>query len=148
MADSSTPVAGSPAVESPASSGARGKVTAVKDGVVVFVPANSNYELSLLAPKYAGPVDQLIRGRIRVTARKILTVPSGGNFIAPIFGPPRTIQGRVRSIAPNEMVVHAGAEVVVELPKADSAFDLNHGPISVGTIVNVTALPGARFELL
>jgi hypothetical protein len=75
-------------------------------------------------------------------------VPSGGNFIAPIFGPPRTIQGRVKSLSEREMVVHAGVPIVVELPAEEQGYDLASGPIAAGVMVNVVALPGAMFEPL
>jgi hypothetical protein len=125
---------------------ARGKVTAARDGVVLFAPSGTNYELHLAAPGYAGPVGSLTEGIVRVTARKIWTVSSGGNFISPIFGPPRIIQGRVRAMDERSMVVQAGAPIVVELPDLPDIIDLANGPIRVGALVNVTALPGARFD--
>jgi hypothetical protein len=82
-----------------------------------------------------------------VLARKVLTVPPGGNFLAPIIGPPKTIQGRVRALDPKWMIVQAGTAVRVDFPPDDSAFDLARGPIAVGAFVNVIAQPGARFEL-
>lgn len=126
---------------------AGGKVQAYSDGVVVFLPANTSYELRLLAPNYGGPVGKPVKGVIRVKARKVWTVPSGGNFITPIFGPPRIVQGRVRAIEPNRIVVQAGSLVHVDLPNDDIVYDLADGPITVGRLVNVTALPGATFEL-
>lgn len=129
-----------------ASSLAGGKVSAVRDGKVVFVPSQTNYEFELACPAYAGPVNKLVKGTIRVTARKVWTVPSGGNFVVPIFGPPRIIQGRVTAIEPGRLVVHAGVPVVVVLPEDDSAFEMAEGAIAVGVMVNVTALPGAAFE--
>ena len=125
---------------------ARGKVIAVRDGNVVFAPSGTNYELQLVAPGYTGPVNVVTEGVIRVTARKVLTVPSGGNFISPIFGQPRTIQGRVRALSAGAMVVQAGAAIVVDLPDSDRVYDLANGPITVGALVNVIALPGAAFE--
>ena len=125
---------------------ARGKVTAVKEGVVWFAPSGTNYELHLAAPSYSGNTGVLTEGVIRAQARKVWTVPSGGNFIAPIFGPPRTIQGRVRSLSEREIVVHAGVPIVVELPANESGYDLASGPIAVGATVNIMAQPGARFE--
>ena len=83
-----------------------------------------------------------------MTARKVWTVPSGGNFIAPIFGPPKTIQGRVKWLDEKTLVVHAGTSFLVELPASDQALDLANGPIEVGAMVNVTASPGATAELL
>ena len=125
---------------------ARGKVVAAKDGAVVFVPTGTSYELHLLAPAYDGPLNALLDGIVRVTARKVYTVPSGGNFITPIFGPPRIIQGRVRALDRQAMVVQAGCPILVEFPPEDTAFEMSHGPITVGGLVNVVAQPGARFE--
>ena len=125
---------------------AHGRVNEVRDGLVVFAPHGTNYELHLVAAGYAGPVKSLTNGVVRVTARKVWTVPSGGNFIAPIFGPPRTIQGRVRALDQRTLVVQAGTPVVVDLPEEPALLDLAEGPIRVGSLVNVTALPGARFE--
>ena len=127
---------------------ARGKISSTAGGVVKFAPSNTNYVLHLAAPAdVAGPLNTLLEGVIRVVARKVYTVPSGGNFISPIFGPPRTIQGRVRSLDGRSMVVQAGMPVHVELPAEASAVELANGPIAVGSLVNVVALPGATFEL-
>jgi hypothetical protein len=127
---------------------ARGKVTEIKDGSVVFNPAGTNYLLRLAADSYTGPLNQPILATLRVTARKVHTVPSGGNFIAPIFGPPRILQGRVLFAADNALVIHAGTPVVVDLPSSEIAIDLHSGPISVGMMVNVMAMPQARFTLV
>jgi hypothetical protein len=127
---------------------ARGKVTSVTDQVVVFHPANTNYQLHLTATApFTGPQDKPLQGIVRVTARKVYTVPSGGNFIQPIFGSPRICQGRVLYVDEKSMVVQAGCPIHVELPSADNAIDLDNGNIAVGTMVNVVALPGARFSL-
>jgi len=135
----------SPQVPGTAAS-ARGVVKERKNGLVVFAPHGSNYELHLVSPDYSGPIGTQTVGVIRVAARKIWTVSSGGNFISPIFGSPRTIQGRVRALNERTMVVQAATPVVVDLPEDPAAIDLPDGPIVVGAIVNVTAFPGARFE--
>ena len=51
------------------------------------------------------------------------------------------------SIDGKRMVVHAGCQIWVDLPDNDIVYDLARGPIRAGAIVNVTALPGATFEL-
>lgn len=127
---------------------ASGKVISVKDGLVVFNPAGTSYELHLAVPSYTGPLNTPVKCLIRITARKVYTVPSGGNFIAPIFGPPRIVQGLVRSGNERSLVVHASCPIYVELPTADSAIDLDDGPIWVGRMVNVVCLPGARAEFV
>jgi len=126
---------------------ARGKVTSSGDSLIHFNPANTTYDLHLaVAGGYAGPTGKPMNAFVRVTARKVYTVPSGGNFIAPIFGPPKTIQGRVKYLDDKCMVVHAGTPIIVDLPTAELAIDLDNGQITVGTMVNVVALPGARFS--
>ncbi len=125
---------------------AKGKVTGVREGAVIFNPAGTNYELHLVCETYQGPRDVTVDAVIRVVGRKVYTVPSGGNFIAPIIGTPRTIQGRVRALDEQTMVVQAGTPVLVELPTEDSAYDLAQGPITVGSLVNVVANPGAGVE--
>ena len=127
---------------------ARGKVTGIVGDLVKFAPSNTNYDLHLVCPNYSGPINTLIEGIIRVKARKAYTVPSGGNFITPLYGPPRIIQGRVRAVDGNNIVLHAGVEIHVELPAESSAVEMANGTISVGgAMVNVVALPGATFQL-
>ena len=129
---------------------ARGKVVAAAPDRVTFMPTGTNYELHLATGgvAYAGPLNVPVAALIRVEARKLWTVPSGGGFVSPIFGTPRTIQGRVKHIGASEMVVTAGTNFVVSLPGKEHAFDLSNGDVAVGALVNVVALPGARFELL
>jgi hypothetical protein len=128
---------------------ARGRITAVKDGLVTFAPVGTTYELHLAGGAgFASPVGGLVNAIIRVKGRRLWTVPSGGNFISPIFGPPKTIQGRVRYADNDQIVVHAGTPIVVSLPAAGEAFDLNNGRIGVGALVNVVAFAGAQIEVL
>lgn len=129
---------------------ARGKIIAMQESAVVFSPANTNYELRLDARRSLGglKIGVTIDALIRVSARKIWTVPSGGNFIEPIFGPPRKIQGRVRYLDEDQMVLHCGVPILVSLPADPSAFDLVRGLVKVGGLANVSVLPGGTFELL
>ncbi|HEV7299547.1 MAG TPA: hypothetical protein VGN72_09305 [Tepidisphaeraceae bacterium] len=127
---------------------ARGKVIAAAPDRVTFMPTGTNYEMHLATGgvAYAGPLNVPVSAIIRVEARKLWTVPSGGGFVSPIFGPPKSIQGRVRHVGASEMVVTAGTNFVVSLPGKEHAFDLSSGDVGVGALVNIVALPGARFE--
>jgi hypothetical protein len=128
---------------------ARGKVMKVADGKIVFQPQNTNYEMYLQPSRpYSGPMGTLVSARIRVKAKKVYTVPSGGGFIAPIFGPPRTIQGRALKMDGGSVIIRAGTSIEVELPAANDAMDLAEGPIDVGALVNAVALPGATIEFI
>lgn len=128
----------------------RGRVTAKRDdNTIVFRPNGTNYELHLqpIAP-YDGPIDEPVDALLRISARKVYSVSSGGNFVSPIFGPPKIVQGRVKLIDGVYVVVHAGANFIVELPAGDSAIDLNSGAIVIGSMLNVVALRGATIELI
>lgn len=126
---------------------ATGTAIANTDGTVVFSPAGTNYRLHLLG-KAGPPTGERISAVIQAAARKVLTVPSGGNFIVPIEGPPKIVQGRVVFLEQTRMVVRAGAPVIVDLPADDGAYDLACGPIAVGALVNVTLLPGAKLDAM
>jgi hypothetical protein len=127
-----------------------GRVVSLKDGQLVFTPRGTNYELHLKADGLDAPIGKPTRGVVRVQARKVYTVPTGGAFIAPIMGQPRIVQGMVTHVlesGPNrQVVVKAGAHVVVDLPKDDHAIDLNDGAIEAGGMINVVCAPGAWFE--
>jgi hypothetical protein len=125
---------------------AKGKVIESKPDFVVFQPSGTTYQLHLRVTGYSGPVGSPVECVIRVQARKVYSVPSGGNFIQPIFGPPRIIQGRVRTIEGQQIVVHAAVPITVSLPADAHAIDLNSGAIAEGAMVNVVALPGATAD--
>ena len=128
---------------------ARGKILRVEGNLVVFNPLNTTYELQLVN-KGQGTVavsSSAVQCHIRVAGRKIMTMGAGGNFITPIFGPPKVVQGRVRYLDEKVMVVQAGCPVIVTLPTSGDAFDLINGPVSLGQMLNATLLQGATFEL-
>ena len=129
---------------------ARGRIIAMQDKAIVFSAADTNYEVRLdLAGGLEGArVGMMAEALIRVSSRKVWTVPSGGNFIAPIFGPPRIVQGRIKYLEEHFMVVQAGFPVIVELPHDPSAYDLVRGGLAVGALVNVSILPGGTIEML
>ncbi|MGE5611553.1 MAG: hypothetical protein ACM359_20045 [Bacillota bacterium] len=124
-----------------------GRVLRASDDAVVFQPLGTTYELQLATTsKYEGPIGQRVSGLIRGAARKVYTVPSGGNFIVPIAGPTRIVQGRIKYLDETQMVVQAGTPIAIELPKGEDAYDLENGGLAVGVMVNATVWPGARFE--
>ena len=85
---------------------------------------------------------------IRCNARKVWTMPSGGNFVTPIFGTPRIVQGRVRYLEENLAVIQAGCPVIVTLPADGTAFDLLNGPLAATGLVNATLIPGTTIEVV
>lgn len=128
----------------------RGTVIRMEGSRVVFNPAGTTYELHLdpAGGSFAGPMNAAVEVLIRAKARKLYTVPSGGNFITPILGTPRILQGRVKSIEGNTFTLQCGGMVTVELPTdQDSNLELASGPVEVGALVNVICYPGATLEL-
>lgn len=128
---------------------ARGRVIKVDGQRVVFHPVNTTYNMHLgVAAGAMLPADVPVEALVRVRARKVWTVPSGGLFVAPIVGPPKIVQGRVKHLDEEYVVLDAGLHVVVELPNDGAAYDLARGPVEVGALVNVTVLPGATFAMV
>lgn len=127
----------------------KGKVLRYESGRVVFQVPETNYELHLEADASAASlVGKKVLARVRVSGRKVYGVPSGGNFVQPVLGTPRIIQGRVVGVGEKTITVKAGAIFVVDLPTGLDTIDLHQGPIGDGSLVNVVALPGAKFELV
>jgi hypothetical protein len=123
-----------------------GKILRVEGDQIIFRPRHSNYELHLFGSNSAES-NKPIQAVVRAKARKVYTVPSGGNFTVPIQGPPRIVQGWVLYADDRNLIVHAGANFNIELPASDTAIDLDEGAIAVNKMVNVTLFPGATFEL-
>ena len=128
---------------------ARGKILSASGNIVIFNPAATTYELQLINQGAQLPTasSATISCFIRCQARKVWTMASGGNFITPIFGPPRVVQGRVRYLDETLAVIQAGAPVILTWPPDSNAFDLVNGDIQPGVMINATLLQGATFEL-
>ena len=130
-----------------------GRLISDENGIVVFQPRGTTYEIHL-ARGEGGlniPVGKPGKAVIRVKARKVYSVPSGGAFVVPIMGTPRIVQGRVVDVLESSggarrIVLQAGATVIVDLPSDDHAIDLGEGPITEGGLVNAVCEPGAWIE--
>ena len=115
---------------------------------VIFRPLDTSYEHHVsMASGPVGEFGRNVRAIIRVKARKVYTVMSGGNFVQPILGQPRIIQGRVVGLQGNTLYVKAGALFAVDLPTGRDTIDMANGELAPNTMVNVVALPGAVLEL-
>jgi hypothetical protein len=127
-----------------------GRVLRTTANGIIFQPRGTSYEMQLACSNFRGEIGKPTRGTVRVVGRKLYTVASGGAFVVPIMGETRIVQGRVidvrESTGGRQIVLQAGATVVVDLPEESSAIDLGHGPIGGGAMVNVVCLPGAWFE--
>jgi hypothetical protein len=103
---------------------ARGVLESVEPGsgstpshVIIEFP-NTSYRTHLVPTRpIKGDLGKRILGVIRVDARRVDTVDTGGKYIEPVFGRPRRVQGRV--IAHNDstrtIVVDAGMPIHLHL---------------------------------
>lgn len=124
----------------------RGMVRSAGEAKLVLGVDDTKYELHLECQGSLA-AGQRVRGMIVMRAIKVWTVSAGGSFITPLSGVPRMIQGRVKGVDGKRLIVQAGTPVCVESPQERSAFDLKNGELAVGVMVNVTVVPGARFEV-
>lgn len=126
----------------------RGTIVRDVGSTLILQPDGTNYQHHLESDSgFSGTDGKPVRCVIRVKARKIYTVPSGGCWVAPILGVPKIIQGRVVGVSDKTISIKAGAVFVVDLPDGKDAIDLANGAIEEGALVNVVAKPGARIEI-
>ena len=123
---------------------ARGVVGAPAAGHFVLEVPNTSYQIHLVptAPITVARGKRIV-GVIRLEARRVDVVGTGGRYFEPVYGRPRRVQGTVvaTDAAANTLTVNAGVPVVVTLTDARqqaSAF-------GVGQLVSFDALDGATF---
>ena len=129
---------------------ARGKILRIENNLVIFNPSGTTYELHLVSAggDLPEPSSRVVSCHIRATARKVWTMASGGNFVTPIFGTPRVLQGRVRYLEEGLAVIQGGVPIVLTLPADPTAFDLVNGPVVPAGMLNATLVPGTTIELV
>ena len=70
-------------------------------------------------------------------------------FLDPSQGRERRDHGDERRDGPCiRAALDAGTNFIVEMPGSEQALDLANGPIGVGTLVNITVMPGATMEVV
>lgn len=94
-------------------------VESTQDDLVTLKTPNANYCNTF---KFSGDMPQAgtrVVGEVYAIARKAEIVSLGGNYVEPLFGRPRRMQGMVleQIVARNELRVQTGYEVTVKLPE-------------------------------
>lgn len=99
------------------------------DQVTVLVPGSNYRSTFKCAGAAALQVGQRIAGVVHAPARKAEVVSDGGNYVEPLFGRPRRMQGRVVEQYPktNELLVQVGYPVRVKLPHEQTVVDFPVG---------------------
>ena len=116
--------------------------TATKPGYIKFGVPNSNYELHLrpVGAVAAKPGGRLI-GTIRAQSRRIDIVQTGGEYMEPVYGRPRRVQGTVRTVKDGAIVVDAG--VPIHCTPTDARQKAEQ--FEPGQFVSFDVLDGASF---
>jgi hypothetical protein len=119
------------------------EATLTKPAMIKFAVPNTSYEL-YLQPDGAvhANVGKRLIGIIKASARRVDVVGTGGQFVEPVFGRPRRVQGTVVAITPEAIVVDAG--VTIHLSLTDSRQ--NPTQFSIGQLVSCDVLDGATFR--
>lgn len=116
--------------------------TATRAGYIRFAVPNTSYELHLVptAAVTVAPGKRLL-GAVRVQARRIDAVGTGGRYVEPVMGRPRRVQGTVIRAEGDALVVDAG--VPIHLTLTDGRQSL--GDFHPGQLVSCDVLDGATF---
>ena len=107
-------------------------VESVAGGMVTLRVPSMNYRNSFVVKGGTGAelkAGERVSGRIVAPAWKLDRVEMGGNYVEPLVGKPRRMQGMVLAVdaARNELVVQVGYEVTVKLPEKYKAGDYTVG---------------------
>jgi len=104
-------------------------VDGVADGLVTLRTPGNNYRSAFKAPATLPAAGEPVTGTIRATAWKIEAVSDGGNYVEPLIGRPRRMQGTVIAVnaGANELTVKTPYEVVVKLPELHKASEFPVG---------------------
>jgi hypothetical protein len=107
-------------------------VDSVEDGIVTLRVPGSNYRNSFAIHGEAGKellAGARVRGTIHAPAWKVDRVELGGNYVEPLFGRPRRMQGMILAVnaAGNELTVQVGYEATVKLGDKYRATDYHVG---------------------
>jgi hypothetical protein len=118
--------------------------SATKPAHITFGVPNTNYELHLVPQgTIKAQVGKRLIGTIRAQARRIDVVQTGGQYVEPVYGRPRRVQGTVIAIKDGALVVDAG--VPIHCAPTDARQKAEQ--FSVGQFVSFDVMDGARFAM-
>jgi hypothetical protein len=125
--------------------------TATKPAFLAFGVPGTSYAIHLQYPDAALPslqsklatISKRLLGTIHAQAKRIDVVQTGGQYVEPVMGRPRRVQGTVVAIKGNEVVVDAG--VPIHCTPTDSRQ--NASQFQVGQFVSFDVMDGARFDV-
>jgi hypothetical protein len=121
--------------------------TATRPACVVVSFPNTNYQMYLVPTTdplaLQTHLHKRILGTIRLDARRVDVVDTGGRYLEPVLGRPRRVQGSVISIdrTHNALVIDAGAPIHAGLTDERQ----NAADFKPGDLVSFDAMDGATF---
>jgi hypothetical protein len=123
----------------------RGRVGWVRDGRIGLRIDGSDYELHLVLagdPHALPPEGKRVRGVIHGKALKINVAHAGGQFIEPVLGHPRIVNGTVIAVDPaeNRLLAQVVVPMWVDVAEGQSARDF-----ATGQLVNFYFASGVSF---
>jgi hypothetical protein len=119
------------------------KLVSLDAGFGIFAVPGTGYRLTLQVPEgFDAPIGRRIRGRVRGRALRMHRTGAGGNFIEPLDGRPRIVQGTVLAIDPaaDEVLMDLVVPIRLEMFEGQSASEF-----ATGEMVNFYMHPGATF---
>ena len=116
----------------------------IADGFGIFTIPGTQYRLHLVVEEdLEDRIGERVRGRIRGRSLRMHHSPAGGNFIEPLEGRPRIVQGTVMAVDPgaHEVLVDLVVPIRLEIPESQST-----ALFATGDMVNFYMEPGASFH--
>ena len=106
-------------------------VDSLADGTVTLRVPGSNYRNSFVVRGTGAALTpgERVHGTIHAPAWKVDRVEMGGNYVEPLYGRPRRMQGTISAVNPatNELTVQVGYEATVKMPEKYKATDFAPG---------------------
>lgn len=111
--------------------------------VVIEFP-NTSYQIHLVPTvPITSEVGKRIIGVVRVEARRVDVVDTGGRYFEPVFGRPRRVQGRVIAHDETQNAIVVDATVPIHMALTDARQ--RPGDFAIGDLVSCDVRDGGTF---
>lgn len=119
------------------------EATAGRPSCLIFEVPNTSYQLYLRpGGEVTTPKGKRLIGTILAQAKRIDVVTTGGQYVEPVTGRPRRVQGTVVGVEGNAVVVDAG--VPIHCTPTDARQSASQ--FQVGQFVSFDVMDGASFK--
>ena len=123
---------------------ARGVLESIHPGHIVVSFPNTSYQMHLATGlPVRAEIGKRILGAIRVDARRVDLVDTGGKYVEPVYGRPRRVQGRVLATNDSSRLLLVDAGMPIHLHLLDTRQ--RPGDFAPGDLVSCDVRDGATF---